>query len=123
MDTVSIFFLKDITRGEKDVRVPFLTLQYIKRSAVKVAAVPQIEGLKVEDFLKHARKKPALMRYLPDEKDWNHIDKKWVCDVLYTKDQEGIQSMRLWQEEEAREEPRPDDRHEARVYTRTLEVR
>ena len=52
---------------------------------MKVAAVPQIEGLKVEDFLKHARKKPALMRYLP-EKDWNHIDKKWVCDVLYTKD-------------------------------------
>ena len=47
----------------------------------------------MEDFLKYARKKPALMRYLPDEKDWNHLDKKWVCDVLYTKDQEGIQSM------------------------------
>jgi hypothetical protein len=26
-------------------------VQYIKRSAVKVAAVPQIEGLTVEDFL------------------------------------------------------------------------
>jgi len=48
--------------------------------------VPQIEGLTVEDFLKHARKKPVLLRYLPDEKDWNHLDKKWVCDVLYTKD-------------------------------------
>ena len=72
---------------------PSLTLQYIKRSAVKVAAVPQIEGLTVEDFLKYARTKPALMRYLPDEKDWNHLDKKWVCDVLYTKDQEGVQAM------------------------------
>jgi hypothetical protein len=28
---------------------------------------------------------------LPDERDWNHIDKKWLCDVLYTNDSEGIQ--------------------------------
>jgi len=55
--------------------------------------VPQIEGLTVEDFLKHARKKPVLLRYLPDEKDWNHLDKKWVCDVLYTHDTEAVQGM------------------------------
>jgi hypothetical protein len=30
------------------------------------------------------------MRYLPDENDWNHLDKKWVCDVLYTMDQKGV---------------------------------
>ena len=55
-----------------------------------MAAVPQIEGLTVEDFLKLARKKPALLKYLPDEKDWNHLDKKWVCDVLYTLDTKGV---------------------------------
>lgn len=60
---------------------------------MKVAAVPQIEGLTVEDFLKHAKRKPALLKYLPDEKDWNHVDKKWVCDVLYTHDTEAIQAM------------------------------
>lgn len=60
---------------------------------MKIAAVPQIEGLTVEDFLKHARNKPALLRFLPDEKDWNHLDKKWVCDVLYTNDTEAIQAM------------------------------
>jgi hypothetical protein len=65
----------------------------VKRSAVKVAAVPQIEGLTVEDFLKHARKKPSLLRYLPDEKDWHHLDKKWVCDVLYTHDTEDVAAM------------------------------
>lgn len=59
-------------------------VQYIKRSAVKVAAVPQIDGLTMEDFAKHARAKPQLLKYLPDEKDWHHLDKKWVCDVLYT---------------------------------------
>jgi hypothetical protein len=34
-----------------------------------------------------------LLRYLPDERDWSHIDKKWLCDVLYTVDSEGVQEM------------------------------
>jgi hypothetical protein len=55
--------------------------------------VPQIDGLAVEDFLKYARHKSHLLQYLPDERDWNHLDKKWVCDVLYTKDSNGIQQM------------------------------
>ena len=68
-------------------------MQYIKRSGVKVAAVPQIDGLTVEDFLAYARTKPILLKHLPDENDWHHLDKKWVCDVLYTLDQRGIQDM------------------------------
>ena len=60
--------------------------KFIKRSAVKVSAVPQIEGLSVEDFLQYSRGKPELLKYLPDERDWNHLDKKWRCDVLFTKD-------------------------------------
>jgi hypothetical protein len=58
---------------------------------VKVAAVPQIEGLTVENFLAFAREKPERLKFLPDERDWNHLDKKWLCDVLYTNDSEGIQ--------------------------------
>jgi hypothetical protein len=60
---------------------------------VKVAVVPQIEGLSIEDFLEHARKKPELLKYLPDESGWNHVDKKWLCDVLYTMDAPGVQEM------------------------------
>ena len=48
---------------------------------MKIAAVPQIEGLSTIDFLDFARDKPQLILYLPDEHDWNHIDKKWLCDV------------------------------------------
>ena len=33
------------------------------------------------------------MKYLPAERDWVHIDKHWVCDVLYTLDADGIQAM------------------------------
>lgn len=60
---------------------------------MKVSAVPQIEGLTTEDFLNYARRKPELLKLLPDERDWDHIDKKWVCDVLYTKDTNGVQTM------------------------------
>jgi hypothetical protein len=49
-----------------------------------VAAVPQIEGLTIEDFTKYARSDPVLLKFLPDEGDWHHLDKKWMCDVLYT---------------------------------------
>jgi hypothetical protein len=32
-----------------------------------VSAIPQIEGLTVEEFLKYARKNPTILKYLPDE--------------------------------------------------------
>jgi hypothetical protein len=53
---------------------------------VKVSAVPQIEGLSLLDFHIYAQGKPELLKYLPDDDDWRHLDKKWMCDVLYTKD-------------------------------------
>jgi len=33
------------------------------------------------------------LKYLPDEKDWVHMDKPWLCNVLYTLDPDGIQNM------------------------------
>ena len=55
--------------------------------------MPQIEGLTLQDFLTYARQRPQLLEYLPDERDWVHLDKRWLCDVLYTLDQEGIGEM------------------------------
>lgn len=55
--------------------------------------VPQIEGLAVEDFIKYAREKPNIFKYLPDEGGWNHHDKKWICDVVYTADPQGFTNM------------------------------
>ena len=53
---------------------------------MKVAVVPQIDGLTVEALEAFASKKPLLLKYLPNQRDWNHIDKKWLCDVLFTKE-------------------------------------
>jgi hypothetical protein len=33
------------------------------------------------------------LRYFPDERDWVHLDRKWICDMLYTLDTENFQSM------------------------------
>jgi hypothetical protein len=60
---------------------------------VKISAIPQVEGLTVDDFLNHARKKQEFLHYLPDERDWHHLDKKWMCDILYTLDTSGIQHL------------------------------
>jgi hypothetical protein len=46
--------------------------------------VQLIEGLSTIDFLDFGRDRHQIVRYLPDEQDLNHIDKKWLCDVLYT---------------------------------------
>ena len=45
------------------------------------------------DFLQYAKNRSQMLKYLPDPRDWVHIDKKWVCDLLYTLDPEGIQTM------------------------------
>ena len=31
-----------------------------------------------------------ILRYLPDERDWVHLDKHWICDIMYTVDTDGI---------------------------------
>ena len=43
--------------------------------------------------MNHAKSNPALLTYLPDKKDWVHIDKSWLCNVLYTIDTDNIEKM------------------------------
>jgi hypothetical protein len=62
----------------------------LKRSDVKVAAVPFVCGLFVTQFLAYAKSKPSMVKYLPEERDWAHIDKQWLLDVMYSLDQEGV---------------------------------
>ena len=40
-----------------------------------------------------AKKRPRLLNYLPDERDWNRIDKQWVCDVIYTLDTDYMEGV------------------------------
>ena len=36
---------------------------------------------------------PDLKEYVPEDRDWLHVDKEWLCNVLYTLDREGIKGM------------------------------
>lgn len=65
----------------------------MNREDVKVAAVPQLEGLSAAEFLKLAKSKPRTLRYLPNERDWLHLDKHWICDVLFTLETDAVQAM------------------------------
>ncbi len=58
-----------------------------------MAAVPQIEGLTVEEMLESAQGKAHVLRHLPEERDWAHIDRKWLADVLYTVDKANFDQM------------------------------
>ena len=49
-----------------------------------MAAVPQIEGLTVESMLELAKTFVAGLRHLPDERDWDGLNCKWMADILYT---------------------------------------
>ena len=55
--------------------------------------VPHLEDLTIEHLLDFAKSKPLLLKYLPAEKDWLHIDRQWLCDVLYTLDQDGLDEL------------------------------
>ena len=37
-------------------------------------------------MLEFARGSQAAMRSLPDERDWDHMDRKWLADILFTVD-------------------------------------
>jgi hypothetical protein len=42
-----------------------------------------IDGLQVSELLKFIEV-VDIGRYFPDVKDWVHVDRKWLCDMLYS---------------------------------------
>ena len=49
-----------------------------------MAAVPQIEGLTVEDMLELAKTSPNSLKHLQAECDLDGLNCKWVADILFT---------------------------------------
>jgi hypothetical protein len=78
---------------------------------VKVAAIPHIAGMTTEVLLNYAKAHEELKSYLPDEQDWVHLDKQWIADVLYTKDQRGIEGI-IEHAREERKEKLEEKKHE-----------
>jgi uncharacterized phage-like protein YoqJ len=47
----------------------------------------------VEDMLELAEKHPNTMKFLPDKRDWDHMDRKWLSDVMNTVDRQRFEKM------------------------------
>jgi hypothetical protein len=60
---------------------------------INVACVPSFDGLNVVDFIHFARDHPQCLEFLPDEQDLLHLDKHWICDVLFTLEKEAFQHL------------------------------
>jgi hypothetical protein len=56
------------------------------RSELKLSEVPSIPGLTNAEILKFAILSHRVQRHVPELSDWVHLDRKWLCDVLYTLD-------------------------------------
>jgi hypothetical protein len=60
---------------------------------VSVSAVPQIEDLTVKDILGLCQGNQRVLKHIPDERYWVHIDRKWLCDVIFSLDRNNFQTF------------------------------
>ena len=44
-------------------------------------------------MLEFAKGSQACMRHLPDERDWAHLDRKWLSDILFTLEKNKFDKM------------------------------
>lgn len=71
----------------------FISFQYVRRDKVRIASVPNVDGLTTESFLSLAKNSPVVMSHLPDERDWGRIDRHWLCNILFTLETEKMQNF------------------------------
>ena len=69
------YFLSDIFRGQR---------RFIKRSEMKKAYCPRIEGLDMPQILGLIRQHPSVLEYLPEEEEITRVGREFVCNVIYT---------------------------------------
>ena len=47
----------------------------------------------MKKILEYAAANPKVNVYLPEERDWVHLDRAWVCNLVYTVDNAGFQEL------------------------------
>jgi len=67
-------------------------------------------------MLEFSRAKQALLRHLPDERDWDHMDRKWLADIIYTVDRVNFEKM-IKDAVKARKD-RMEDKHDLNIAIR-----
>ena len=75
-EALTVWHLRDLAASRRTI---------IKDSAVKFFAIPQFEGLAVDDLLNYARAHPTVLRALPiEEKEVLKMPRYYIGNVIYT---------------------------------------
>ena len=67
--------MRDLAAGKKKI---------IRSDSVKVLAIPQYEGLKVECLLEFTKYYPDVMKALPIDKEIKKLSRQYLGNVIYT---------------------------------------
>ena len=74
-DTVTIYFLKDLTSGVK---------KKIYGKEVRHITIPAYEGLALRDIATFSDQHPQVDDYLPDGKEVMKMPKQWIANVVHS---------------------------------------
>jgi hypothetical protein len=67
-------------------------------------------------MLEVAKTNPNTLRHLPDERDWDGLNRKWVADIIFTVDKARFERMIL--EAVKARKARLEDKHNLNVEMR-----
>ena len=70
----------------------------------------------MEDMLAVAKTNPNTLKHLPDERDWDSLNRKWLADIIYTVDKAKFEKM-IKDAVKARKD-RLEDKHDLNVEMR-----
>ena len=80
---MTIWHLRDLASGTK---------LYIKADHVKHIAIPQYEGLTINDMMEYVTQKPVVERYLPVAKEVVKLPRQYLANIIYTVKGENFQT-------------------------------
>ena len=89
-DTVTIWHLKELSNGSKKVsfdtvNIVFYLIQAIHCDDVKVIAVPQYEGMSLDDIMDFGLGYKDVVDSLPVLREIRKMPRAYICNVIYTR--------------------------------------
>ena len=69
------YFLSDIFQGKR---------RFVKRSEMKKAYAPHIEGLQLSEIVSFIKKHPEILQYMPAEEETPKVGREFICNIVYT---------------------------------------
>ena len=86
-ECVTIYFLKDIVRGQKKCKCTFICVNaflVIKAEDAKHLHVPCYLGLTIKTILEFGMRVESVSQYMPEDRDVPKLPRQWIINVIYS---------------------------------------